>query len=102
MRIENHPVLDFDRSKVLSFTFEETVLKGYEGETIASALHANGIKVLRHDHRPRGFYCAIGNCSSCLMEVNGEPNVRVCIEPLVDGMVVKQQIGKGAFIGGEK
>lgn len=102
MRIENHPVLDFDRSKVLTFTFEETVLEGYEGETIASALHANGIKVLRHDHRPRGFYCAIGNCSSCLMEVNGEPNVRVCIEPLVDGMVVKQQIGKGAFIGGEK
>ena len=102
MRIENHPVLDFDRSKVLSFTFEETVLEGYEGETIASALHANGVKVLRHDHRPRGFYCAIGNCSSCLMEVNGEPNVRVCIEPLVDGMVVKQQIGKGAFIGGEK
>lgn len=102
MRIENHPVLDFDRSKVLSFTFEETVLEGYEGETIASALYANGVKVLRHDHRPRGFYCAIGNCSSCLMEVNGEPNVRVCIEPLVDGMVVKQQIGKGAFIGGEK
>lgn len=102
MRIENHPVLDFDRSKALSFIFEETALVGYEGETIASALHANGIKVLRHDHRPRGFYCAIGNCSSCLMEVNGEPNVRVCIEPLVDGMVVKRQLGKGAFIGGEK
>ncbi|SCZ80260.1 (2Fe-2S)-binding protein [Acidaminobacter hydrogenoformans] len=102
MRIENHPVLDFDRSKTVSFTFEGKQLQGYDGETIASALHANGVKVLRHDHRPRGFYCAIGNCSSCLMEVNGEPNVRVCIEPLVEGMVVNMQQGKGAFLGGEK
>lgn len=73
-------------------------MKGYEGETIAAALHAAGVKSLSHSihlHRPRGLYCAIGNCASCIMEVNGEPNVRICVEPLIDGMVVNTQSGKG-------
>jgi len=98
MRIENHPVLTFETGKELSFTYNGVEMKGYESDTIASALHANGIKELSHsevDHRPRGFYCAIGNCSSCLMEVDGEPNVRVCIVPLKEGMDVRTQVGKG-------
>lgn len=63
-----------------------------------AALHANGVRVLRRSiklNRPRGFYCAIGNCSSCLMKVNGEPNVRTCVEKLEQGMVVETQKGKG-------
>lgn len=98
MRIENHPVLTFETGKELCFTYNGVDMKGYESDTIASALHANGIKELSHsevDHRPRGFYCAIGNCSSCLMEVDGEPNVRVCIVPLKSGMHVRTQEGKG-------
>lgn len=100
MRISEHPILEFPVKKEVTFIFEGQSLQGYEGEPIASALHANGIKVLRHsteDHRARGFFCAIGNCSSCLMEVDGEPNVRVCVEELKEGMVVKRQEGKGKF-----
>lgn len=100
MRISEHPILEFPVKKEINFTFEGQSLQGYEGEPIASALHANGIKILRHspeDHRARGFFCAIGNCSSCLMEVDGEPNVRVCVEELKEGMVVKRQEGKGKF-----
>jgi len=33
------------------------------------------------------------------MEVNGEPNVRVCVEELKGGMVVNTQAGKGTFRG---
>lgn len=105
MRISEHPVLQFPTKRVVSFIFEGEELKGFEGEPIASALHANGIKVLSHsikDHRPRGFFCAIGNCSSCLMEVNGEPNIRICVEELKEGMVVRRQSGKGSFKGGDK
>jgi len=101
MRIKEHPVLSFKRGKKVKFTFNGTVLEGYEGETIAAALHAAGVKVLSHsiEHkRPRGFYCAIGNCSSCLMEVNGEPNIRTCTEPLKEGMIVKTQVGKGNIL----
>lgn len=98
MRIQEHPVLSFEKKKEVEFTCNGQVVMGYEGETIAAALHAAGIKVLSHsaeNHRPRGFYCAIGNCSSCLMEVDGVANVRVCTEPLKEGMVVLSQQGKG-------
>jgi predicted molibdopterin-dependent oxidoreductase YjgC len=101
MRIEQHPILKFNRGKKLQFTFNGQTLYGYEGETIAAALHANGVKVLGHSlfkHRPRGFYCAIGNCSSCLMVVDGEPNVRTCITDLREGMVVTTQLGKGHIL----
>ncbi|MBR3866333.1 MAG: (2Fe-2S)-binding protein [Butyricicoccus sp.] len=102
MRIAEHPVLEFEQGKEVEFTFEDKILIGKEGEPIAAALHANGVRKLRehHDH-PRGLFCAIGNCSSCLMEVNGVPNVRVCVEPLKAGMVVKPQHGSGSLMGGK-
>ncbi|SDK01133.1 (2Fe-2S)-binding protein [Natronincola ferrireducens] len=101
MRIDKHPILSFQREKKITFTYNGEPVEGYEGETIAAALHAAGVKVLSHsieNHRPRGFYCAIGNCSSCFMEVNGEANVRICVEPLKEGMIVKTQEGKGDIL----
>lgn len=98
MRIEKHPILDFDRKEKIVFTFNGEKLEGYKGESIQAALHAAGIKVLGRSielHRPRGFYCAIGNCSSCQMIVNGVPNVKTCITELQEGMVVETQEGKG-------
>lgn len=101
MRIKEHPVLDFVRGKEIKFKFNGQELTGYEGETIAAALHASNVKILGYSifkHRPRGFYCAIGNCSSCLMIVNGEPNIRTCITELKDGMEVETQEGKGVIL----
>lgn len=101
MRIEEHPILSFDKGHKVRFTYNGKEYEGFEGEPIAAALHAAGVKVLGHSHnldRPRGFYCAIGNCSSCLMVVNGKPNIRVCVEKLVDGMVVETQRGKGDLV----
>ncbi|NLW21686.1 MAG: (2Fe-2S)-binding protein [Tissierellia bacterium] len=100
MRIEEHPILSFEneKRKKIKFIFDGKEYEGLEGDTIASALHAAGVKVLGHhyaNNRPRGFYCAIGNCSSCLMTVDGEPNVRICVEELKEGMVVETQKGKG-------
>lgn len=95
-RITNHPILDFHKGRTVTFTFEGQQMTGYEGETIAAALHAAGVRTLHESakkHRPRGLFCAIGNCSSCLMKVNGIPNVRVCVEPLREGIVVERQIG---------
>lgn len=97
-RITEHPILEFEEKPVVTFTFEGRKLEGLEGDTIASALHANGIMDLSHSrrhNRPRGFFCAIGKCSSCLMTVNGKPNVRVCTEPLIEGMDVSRQPATG-------
>lgn len=98
MRIKNHPILKFRRGKKVKFIFEGRELTGFEGEPIAAALHDHNVHVLKYSirhNRPRGFFCAIGHCSSCLMEVDGRPNIRVCVEPLKEGMVVRRQRGKG-------
>jgi len=103
LRIERHPILEFKKGRKIKFYYEGKELYGYEGESIASALHANGIMVLRESlklKRKRGFFCAIGKCSSCTMEVDGKPNVRVCITPLKEGMVIKMQSGKGDVFAG--
>ena len=100
MRIEQHPILNFEKKKEISFIFEGNPVIGYEGDTIASALHALGVKTLSFsikDKRPRGFYCAIGNCASCHMIVNGVPNVRTCITPLTEGIRVERQHDKGVI-----
>lgn len=98
MRIVNHPILKFHKGREVSFLFDGKIFYGFEGEPIAAALHASGVRVLSHSktyRNPRGFWCAIGNCSSCNMRVNGVPNVRTCVEPLQEGMIVETQRGKG-------
>ncbi|MCL2378089.1 MAG: (2Fe-2S)-binding protein [Defluviitaleaceae bacterium] len=100
MRISLHPILDFQRGAALTFTFNGTPVSAYTGETIAAALYAAGYRTLANSpirHRPRGLYCAIGNCSSCMMVVNGKANVKTCIELVRDGMVVETQQGKGTI-----
>ncbi len=94
LRIQNHPVLQFPKKKRVSFSFEGRTLFGYEGEPIAVALMDNGIKTLSHSKRygrPRGFFCAIGNCCSCLMRVDGTPNTRTCVTALKKGMKIEIQ-----------
>ena len=96
--IQKHPILEFKHGKEVSFSFDGKELKGYEGEPIAVALTANGVRVFRVSpvmKRPRGFFCAIGKCSSCFMTVDGVPNVRTCVTPLAAGMKVETQKGKG-------
>ena len=65
---------------------------------IQSRAHANGVQVYRitpEMKRTRGFFCAIGKCSSCFMVVDGVPNVRTCVTPLAEGMKVETQKDKG-------
>lgn len=100
MRIEQHPILEFDRGEKVTFFYNGREIDGYTEETIAAALHAAGIRTLGHSpelHRPRGLFCAIGNCSSCFMTVDGQPNVRVCVTKVKAGMRVEEQEGKGVI-----
>ena len=92
-RMDEHPVLNFHRGKEVTIYFNGQPIRAYEGETIAVALHAAGIRILSHSlkGRPRGFFCGIGKCSSCMMRVNGIPNVRACITPVEDGMIIESQ-----------
>jgi predicted molibdopterin-dependent oxidoreductase YjgC len=99
IRIDKHPILEFKKGPKITFYFEGQPIEAFRGEPIAAALHAAGVKILRHSvklNRPRGFFCAIGKCSSCLMEVDGVPNVFSCITPVKDGMQVRRQKGRGS------
>ncbi len=93
-RIRKHPILTFKEGKRVNFTLDGKELWGYEGESIAAALHASGIKMLRKSvklGRARGFFCAIGKCSSCMMKVDGVLNVMICTTRLKEGTKVETQ-----------
>ncbi|MDY0297434.1 MAG: FAD-dependent oxidoreductase [Acidobacteriota bacterium] len=97
MRLEQHPILEFHRGRRISFDFEGREIPAFEGEPIAAALHAAGYTTLSYSvrsHSPRGLFCAIGKCAACVMEVNGIPNVRTCMEPVRPGMRVRRQTGE--------
>ncbi len=97
MRIEKHPIIDsYEKGKQVTFSFDGKEMKGYEGESIAAALHAAGVMTHRYtakQHKPRGVFCCIGRCTDCVMIVNGQPNVRTCITPLEEGISVETQYG---------
>lgn len=92
-RIVDHPVLDRLQDKEqITFTFDGKKYKGIAGDTIASALLANGIRSLRvHEESgtPRGIYCNIGHCFECRVTVNETPGVRACLQPIEANMAIE-------------
>ena len=96
-RIVEHPILGApSKGSRVVFTYDGVVMEWYEGEPIAMALKAAGVEVHRFTakrHEPRGIFCAIGRCTDCVMVVDGKPNVRTCMTPLVAGMDVRTQDG---------
>ena len=102
MRITEHPIIKFKRGKKVMIYFEGKPIEAYEGESVAAALIAAGIYVFRYSprhKRARGLFCAIGKCSSCLMEIDGKPNQMACMVRVHDGMRVRRQKGKGVLDG---
>jgi predicted molibdopterin-dependent oxidoreductase YjgC len=94
MRIKEHPIIEWKEKKKVSFFLDGKPVQGYEGEPIAVALFEQGFKSISESlvyHRPRGLFCCIGNCSSCLMKVDGIPNVRTCTKQVKEGMQVETQ-----------
>jgi len=100
-RITGHPVLDdLKERKKVKIIVNGKILYAFEGEPIAAALYANGIKVLRHTpqyNEPRGVFCNRGRCTDCIMKVNGRPNVRTCITAVTEGMKIETLHGMGEW-----
>ncbi len=96
-RIKTHPILEFKEDDFVVIFFEGKKLFAKPSDTVASALIANGIDIFgtTEKERPRGFFCAIGKCSSCLVIVDGVPNVRACITKVREGMKIERQHGRG-------
>ena len=78
-----------DRSKTLRFTFDGKSYQGHPGDTLASALLANGVRLMGRSfkyHRPRGVLSAGSEEPNALVELGRgarrEPNTRATVTEL--------------------
>jgi predicted molibdopterin-dependent oxidoreductase YjgC len=97
MRIATHPILgDLPEARMIPIKVDGNAIRAREGEMIAATLLAAGIRVNRYTQKrnePRGLFCGIGQCTDCAMVVNGVPNVKTCVTPVAEGMVIETQHG---------
>ncbi|MFT5098341.1 MAG: sarcosine oxidase subunit alpha [Planctomycetaceae bacterium] len=90
-----------DQSKPIGFTFNGQQLAAYEGDTIASALLANGIKIVGRSFkygRPRGIMSAGVEDPNAILQVGcspatQRPNVRATQQEVYDGLVCRTTNG---------
>lgn len=88
-----------DRAQSLSFCFDGRIYRGFAGDTLASALLANGVHLVGRSfkyHRPRGILAAGAEEPNGLVTVSRDkarttPNLRVTQVELYDGLVATSQ-----------
>ena len=87
-----------DRAKPLGFSFDGIGHSGFAGDTLASALLANGVRLVGRSfkyHRPRGIMTAGPEEPNALVELRAgarrEPNTRATTTELFDGLVADSQ-----------
>jgi len=87
-----------DRDKPLSFTFDGLTYQGYLGDTLASALLANGVRLMGRSfkyHRPRGVFGAGSEEPNALVRLRGgaqsEPNIRATQNELYEDLAAYSQ-----------
>ena len=94
MRISGKGLIN--REKTLNFKFDGRNFKGFEGDTVASALLASGKKVFGRSfkyHRPRGVLTAGSEEPNALITVGQgafqDPNIRATTQEIFEGLVTK-------------
>ncbi|MEY4872653.1 MAG: hypothetical protein RLZZ563_1983, partial [Pseudomonadota bacterium] len=87
-----------DRSQTLRFHFDGLPYTGHAGDTLASALLANGVRLMGRSfkyHRPRGPISAGSEEPNALVELRSgarqEPNTRATVAELFDGLTAQSQ-----------
>jgi sarcosine oxidase subunit alpha len=87
-----------DRTAPLNFSFNGTTLRGYAGDTLASALLANGIHLVGRSfkyHRPRGIFSAGAEEPNALLQLGtglrSDPNMRATQVELIEGLQARAQ-----------
>lgn len=87
-----------DRSKTLRFTFDGVPYQGHPGDTLASALLANGVRLMGRSfkyHRPRGPLSAGSEEPNALVQLRSgarqEPNTRATVAELFEGLEASSQ-----------
>jgi predicted molibdopterin-dependent oxidoreductase YjgC len=87
----------------LTVTIDGKTIVAFAGESVATVLMAQGRQTFRqtdNKHAPRGFYCGMGVCFDCLVRIDGIENVRACMTPVAEGMVIETRCEHGTTTGG--
>ena len=111
MRIDGKGIID--RTKPLHFRFDGREYPAFRGDTVASALLANGVRLVGRSfkyHRPRGILTAGSEEPNALVEVFGKtnqtPNVRATVQEVFNGLAARSQNRMGSLAvrsaGGER
>ncbi len=94
MRLPEPFGLLIDRARPVEFRFEDASYTGLAGDSIASALAANGVRVLSRSfkyHRPRGVLTLAGHDANTLVTAGHSVNALADKIPIEPGLVVKAQ-----------
>ncbi len=78
------------------FSFEGRPREARPGDSVLDVLLRDGLPNLQrspHYHRPRAPLCGLGQCTNCLVRVNGRPNVRACRYEPAEGDRVETENG---------
>src|SRR5690606_19004061 len=96
MRIDGKGIID--RTRPVSFRFDGREYGGYKGDTLASALLANGVRLMGRSfkyHRPRGVFTAGSEEPNALVELRQgarqEPNTRATMVELFGELEARSQ-----------
>ncbi|MGB1953280.1 MAG: sarcosine oxidase subunit alpha family protein [Candidatus Puniceispirillum sp.] len=95
-RLDNGGMID--RAKLVEFTFDGKQYDGFEGDTLASALLANNVRLMGRSfkyHRPRGVVTAGSEEPNAIVELRTgarqEPNSRATVIELFNGLEARSQ-----------
>lgn len=96
MRVEGKGAID--RATPVRFSFDGREYSGFRGDTLASALLANGVRLVGRSfkyHRPRGVLTAGSEEPNALVEIIEErqqtPNVRATVQEIYEGLEARSQ-----------
>lgn len=98
-RLTGLPTMRVNPQRTVPFSYKGSRLLGCEGDSLATALFANGVRIFTRSlkyHRPRGLYSLDGECSNTMMQVDRIPNVRTETTQLEASMQVREQNVKGS------
>ncbi len=98
-RLPQAPTQRMKRDSKLEFRYLGRPMTGCEGDSVASALYANGVRIFSRSlkyHRPRGLYSLDGESANTMMTIDGVPNENAERTLLRAGMRVSAQNVSGS------
>ena len=85
-----------DSRPEIGIVFEGRQVTAREGDSVAAALLAAGLRGLRAtpvSGESRAPWCMMGICFDCLMEIDGLASRQACMVTVAEGMIIRRQTG---------